>query len=86
MDQTTLALLVRLAIEIPIVVSLIFLVLKLEAMRQTAMKDREIFYQKIFDGLIELVGELASKNNPDSMLSRQLRNFEEHIEAQRKKP
>lgn len=82
MDLNTI--LIRMALEVPFVVALIYLVLKLEDRRQDAMRLREESNQKIVDSLLGLIDEISARSNPDSLTSKQTKLIREYLNHESK--
>lgn len=71
-------------IQVPVVAALIYLVLKLEDKRQKSAELRENSNQRVIDSLLGVIDELAARNTPDRINSRQLRLIQDYLEDQTK--
>lgn len=76
------AILIRMALEIPFVGALVYLVLKLEDKRQASSLLREKSNQQIIDSLLGLIDDLASRQNPDKITSRQYKKYDEYLKGE----
>lgn len=71
-------------LQIPQVLALIYLVLKLEDRRQKSAELREESNRKTVDSLLGLIDELSARSTPEKISSRQLRLIQDYLQDQTK--
>lgn len=74
--------LINALLQIPMVVGLIYLVLKLEDKRQASAMVREETFRKIVNDLLGVIVELSSMSKPGVISSDDIKGFQSYIKDQ----
>lgn len=75
--------LVNAILQVPMVVGLIYLVLKLEDKRQASASLREETFRKIVNDLLGVIIELSTLANPNTITSSQIKSIESYLKSQK---
>jgi hypothetical protein len=69
-------------LQVPMVVGLIYLVLKLEDKRQASAMVREDTFRSIVDSLLGVIVEMSTMVNPSKVSSDQIKSLEKYLKSQ----
>lgn len=69
-------------LQVPMVVGLIYLVLKLEDKRQASAMVREDTFRSIVDSLLGVIVEMSTMVNPGKVSSEQIKSLEKYLKSQ----